>query len=302
MISLIRALKFSFQDIFRNVWLSIVTVTILALALFSMNALFTVKLISENAVEAVKERINISLYFKPDASEAQIVETKQRVESLAGVKEVIFVSKAEALENFRSKNQNNPEILNALKEIGKNPLSPSLIITPADFDNSEALINSLKALESDALESRDFSDNSVILEKINQITYKLNEVGLILIIIFILIGLLVAYNAIRVAIYTHRQEIEIMRLVGASNFFIYMPYVFSAFFYALAATLIVAVSLFPLLSIVQPYLEVFFTGYTVNIISFYTDNAWSIFGAQFGAVFVVTLIATWLAVRKYARV
>lgn len=302
MISLIRALKFSFQDIFRNVWLSIVTVTILALALFSMNALFTVKLISENAVEAVKERINISLYFKPDASEAQILETKQRVESLAGVKEVIFVSKAEALEDFRAKNQNNPEIINALKEIGKNPLSPSLIITPSDFENSEALITSLKALESDALESRDFSDNSVILEKINQITYKINEIGVILIIIFVLIGLLVAYNAIRVAIYTHRQEIEIMRLVGASNFFIYMPYVFSAFFYALMATLIMAVFLFPLLSIIQPYLEVFFTGYTVNITSFYMENIWSILGAQFGAVFGVTLLATWLAVRKYARV
>ncbi|NCU43033.1 FtsX-like permease family protein [Candidatus Falkowbacteria bacterium] len=302
MISLIRALKFSFQDIFRNVWLSIVTVTILALALFSMNALFTVKLISENAVEAVKERINVSLYFKPDASDAQILETQKRVEDLAGVKEVKFISKAEALENFRNKNQNNSEILNALKEIGKNPLSPSLIITPADFNNFQALITSLKALESEALESRDFSDNSVILEKINQITYKVNEIGLILIAIFILIGLLVAYNAIRVAIYTHRQEIEIMRLVGASNFFIYMPYVFSAFFYAIVATLIMAVSLFPLLSILQPYLEVFFTGYNVNITSFYADNAWAVFGVQFASIFVVTLIATWLAVRKYARV
>ncbi len=302
MLFLIRVLKFSFQDIFRNIWLSIVTVTILVLALFSMNMLYTVKLISENAVEAVKGKINISLYFKPDASEAMIMDVRERVESLSNVKGVTYISKAEALENFRTKNRNNPEILNALKEIGKNPLSPSLVIVPADFNNSDNLITSLKSLESDAIESRDFSDNSAILDKINQITLRINEVGLALILIFILTSLLVVYNAIRVAIYTHRQEIEIMRLVGASNAFIYMPYLFSAFFYALVATFLVAISFFPLLTILQPYLEVFFMDYTVNILAFYAANTWLIFGVQFLAIFLITLAATWLAIRKYAKV
>lgn len=302
MLFLIRVLKFSFQDIFRNIWLSIVTVTILVLALFSINMLYTVKLISENAVEAVKGKINISLYFKPDASEAMIMDVRDRVESLSNVKSVTYITKAEALESFRTKNRNNPEILNALKEIGKNPLSPSLVIVPADFNNSENLIVSLKSLESEAIESRDFADNSAILDKINQITFRINEIGLALIIIFILTSLLVVYNAIRVAIYTHRQEIEIMRLVGASNAFIYMPYLFSAFFYALVATVLVAISFFPLLTILQPYLEVFFMDYTVNILAFYAANAWLIFGVQFVAIFFITLVATWLAIRKYAKV
>ena len=302
MLSFFRIIKFSFQDIARNIWLSIVTVTILILALFSMNMLFTVKLVSQNAVSAIKNKINISLYFKADASEAMILDVRQKVEAMAGVKEVTFISKSAALDNFRKNNQNNPEILNALKELGKNPLSPSLIISPKNFDNSSALITSLKMLESDAIESRDFSDNSAILEKINFITSRINEIGLFLIIIFVLTSLLVVYNAIRVAIYTHRQEIEIERLVGASNPFIYMPYLVSAFIYALISVLIIIISFYPFLSILQPYLEVFFTDYSVNILTYYVDNFLVIFGLQFLSVFAITLVASLLAARKYAKI
>jgi cell division transport system permease protein len=302
MLSLLRIIKFSFQDIVRNIWLSIVTITILILALFSINMLFTVKLISQNAVSAVKEKINISLYFKADASEAMILDVRQKVEAMPGVKETTFISKNQALENFRNKNKNNPEILNALKELGKNPLSPSLIILPEDFDNSANLITSLKMLESDAIESRDFSDNSTILEKITFITSRVNEIGMFLIIIFVLTSLLVVYNAIRVAIYTHRQEIEIMRLVGASNFFIYMPYLFSTFIYSLISILVIIISFYPFLTILQPYLEVFFTDYSINILTYYVNNFWFIFGLQFLAVFGITMIASLLAARKYAKV
>ena len=302
MLSFFRIIKFSFQDIARNIWLSIVTITILILALFSINMLFTVRLISQNAVTAVKDKINISLYFKADASEAMIMDVRQKVEALPNVKTVTFVSKSAALDNFRNNNKNNLEILNALKELGKNPLSPSLVIVPKDFDNSASLITSLKTLESDAIESRDFSDNSAILEKINFITSRVNEVGLFLILIFVLTSLLVVYNAIRVAIYTHRQEIEIMRLVGASNFFIYMPYLCSAFVYAVMSIMVVVISFYPLLTILQPYLEVFFTDYSVNILTYYVNNFLVIFGLQFLVVFGITLAASLLAARKYAKI
>lgn len=192
--------------------------------------------------------------------------------------------------------------MTALKELGRNPLSPSLTIVPKNFSDSSLLINELKALDNPIIESRDFSDNTVILNKINNITKRVNEVGLFIIIIFILTSLLVVYNAIRVAIYTHRQEIEIMRLVGASNFFIYMPYMVSAFVYTLLSTLIVISVFYPFLSLLQPYLEVFFMGYNVNILSYFVNNFALIFGVQFLAVLAINILASLFAVRKYARV
>lgn len=302
MLSLYRIIKFSFQDIFRNIWLTIVTITILLLALFSINTLLTVRLISDNAVAAIKEKIDISLYLKPDTVESEIIALKNKIAASPKVKNVIYTSKQSAIDSFRAKYENDPTVLAALKELGKNPLSPSLTVIPNNFDESNLVINDLKMLDNSIIESRDFSDNAAILNKIGNITKRVNEVGLGLILVFALTSLLVVYNAIRVAIYTHRQEIEIMRLVGASNFFVYMPYMFSALVYALLSVLIIILIFYPFLTLLQPYLEAFFMGYNVNILAYFVDNFWLIFGAQFLVVLAINIIASLFAVRKYARV
>ena len=75
-LSFIRIIKFSFQDIYRNIWLSIVTITILILALFSINLLLAVRVISATAIGAVKDKIDVSLYLKPDSTEEEIMALK----------------------------------------------------------------------------------------------------------------------------------------------------------------------------------------------------------------------------------
>lgn len=302
MLSFFRIIKFSFQDIARNVWLSVVTVTILLIALFSINTLLTVRVVSDNAVNAVKEKIDISLFIKANSSEKDISSLREKITSLPEVKEVTYTSRQKALDDFRNRYRDNQEILQALNEIGNNPLSPSLSIIPKDIDNADKLISALRQFDSDIIESRDFSDNSVIVEKIQNITQRINEVGAVIIAIFVLISLLVVYNSIRVAVYTHKREIEIMRLVGASNFFIYMPFLFSAFIYALISVLIMVALFYPFLTILQPYLSVFLAGYNVNLLEYFVYNFWPIFGAQFGVIFFITLVASFYAVRKYARI
>jgi cell division protein FtsX len=105
-----------------------------------------------------------------------------------------------------------------------------------------------------------------------------------------------------VAIYTHRQEIEIMRLVGASNFFIYMPFVFSAFIYALISVILIIAVFYPFLTLLQPYLEIFFMGYNVNILNYFIENFYAVFGLQFLVVLAITLVASLFAAKKYAKV
>lgn len=300
--SFLRIIKFSFQDLARNAWLSIVTITILLLALFSINTLITVQVVSDNAISAIKDKIDISLYLNSEAPESEIINLKESLEANPKVRAVEYISKTSALAEFRTKYQNNDPILSALKELGKNPLSPSLIILPADIEQSSLLINELKVLDSPIIESRDFTDNSVILNKISNITQRIKELGLFIILIFILTSLLVVYNAIRVAIYTHRQEIEIERLVGASNFFIYMPYIFSSFLYSLISITIIIAAFFPILTLIQPYLELFFTGYNVNILSYFIENFVLIFGLQFLVIFLINMVASLIAVRRYAKV
>jgi len=302
MLFLYRIIKFSFQDIARNVWLSVATITVLLLALFSINILMTVRVISDSAATAVQEKIDISLYIKTDIPESEILALKENIQGFERVKAVDYVSQAKALEDFKNKHFNNQAVLAALKELGRNPLSASLIITPRDFSDAGLLVNELRMIDNPIIESRDFSDNTTVLNKINNITKRVNEVGLFIIAIFVLTSLLVVYNTVRVAIYTHRQEIEIMRLVGASNAFIYLPYVFSALIYALVSVLIIVAVFYPFLTLLQPYLEVFFMGYNVNILSYFIANFSWIFGIQFLAILAINTIATLFAVRRYAKV
>jgi cell division transport system permease protein len=299
---LFRILKLSLQDIFRNIWLSIVTVTILILALFSINSLITVQVISQNAIEAVKEKIDINLYLTNTASEEQILSLKSELEKLEQVKTVNYISKQEALLSFREKNEKNPEIIQALRELGKNPLSPTLVIIPSSSEQAPELINILRGYQSNIIESRDFTDNSIILEKINNITDKVNQVGMIIIIVFVVTSLIVVYNSIRVAIYTHKREINIMRLVGASGSFIYMPFIISAIIYSIFSMGVIMVAFYPFLSLLQPYLEVFFVGYNIDIIGYFFSNFWQIFGIELLLVIVVNVLASLVAVRRYAKV
>jgi cell division protein FtsX len=93
-----------------------------------------------------------------------------------------------------------------------------------------------------------------------------------------------------------------MRLVGASNYFIYLPYLFSAFIYSLVSSLIAIAIVYPLLTLLQPYLVAFFNGYSVNVLAYFLDNFYLIFGVQFLGVLVISNLASLLAVHKYTKI
>ena len=122
LISFARVIKFSLQDFVRNIWLSVVTITILILALFSVNMLLTVNVISQAAIEVIKEKIDVNIYLKTDAEEIKIMALQSKISNLGQVKAVRYISKEEAMENFKTKHKSDPEILEALRELGKNPL------------------------------------------------------------------------------------------------------------------------------------------------------------------------------------
>lgn len=302
LIPLLRIFKFSFQDIVRNVWLSLVTVIILVLTLFSVNLLLAVKAISSAAVATVKEKVDISLYLRTTAEVDKIMALKARVTSLPNVKEVKYLSQEEALVIFKKNHEADPQIIEALRELDKNPLTPSLIIKPLDANNFDDLINELNKIDDPIVESRNFEDHKAMLAKINDITRKVSDAGFMVSVIFILITLMVIYNTVKVAIYTHKSEIGIMRLVGASNWFIRGPFLASSLIYSVVSMIIVVTSFFIFLNLLQPYLETFFMGYNFNILSYFTSNFGGIFGVELLVAIAINSLASLIAVSKYSHV
>ncbi len=302
LISIVRALKFSLQDIWRNVWLSLVTIVILVLALFSVNLLLAVQVISGAAVETVRDKIDISLYLRTEASESDILALRAKISALDNVREVSYTSKQAALEAFQNKHQNNPDVISALRELDENPLSPSLVINPKDLNRYDDLITELNKISDPIIETRNFDDHKLMLEKINGITDRVSEAGFLVSMLFIFITLLVLYNTIRVAIYTHRQEIAIMRLVGGSSWFIRSPFLISSILYTLIGMIITTVLFYFFLTLLQPYLETFFLNYTFNIVSYFSDNFVRLFILEFLGAAVINMVASLVAVRKYSNI
>jgi len=300
-ISFLRAIKFSFQDIFRNFWLSITTIIILLLALFSINLLLTVQIVSDTAISAVKEKIDINIYLNNNADEKEILALKSKISNFIQVKEITYISKEEALNKFKEKHKNSPDIMQSINELDKNPLSPTLIIKPVSIDVYDELISKLNKLEEPIIESRDFTDHKSLLNKINAISAKVNEAGLGVSIVFIIINLLVVFNAIRVAIYSHRREIKIMRLVGASKWFIRLPYIISSILYTIIGMSIIIPLFYFFLTLLQPYLEAFFVGYNINIIKYFNSHFIIIFGMQFLIGTLVNILASLVAIRNYSK-
>ncbi len=301
-ISFLRAIRFSLQDIARNIWLSLVTVIILVLALFSVNLLLSVQVISRAAIDTVRDKIDVSMYLRPEAPESDILALRAQISGFDTVREVVYVSKQQALEDFQEQHKNDPDILGALRELDANPLSASLVIRPKNISDYDQLITDLNKISSPIIESRNFDDHKLMLEKINAITDRVSEAGFVVSILFIAITLLVLYNTIRVAIYTHRQEIAIMRLVGASSWFIRAPFLISSVIYTLIGMIITTALFYFFLTLLQPYLETFFMNYDFNIMNYFNAHFLRLASLQFLGAVIINVFASLVAVRKYSNV
>lgn len=301
--SFIRAIKFAFKDFWRNIWLSLVTVTVLILAILSVNILISLNAVSETVITAVKEKVDISIFMKPDVEQVQIANLQEKLKSMPEVKEVIFISKDEALEEFKSKHQDDPRILEALKEVEKNPLSDSLIVKAKDIDHYKTILNFVNLSENqEIIKYQNYTDHEKIISRVSAISTKVEKVGIGITAIFSLIAILIVFNAIRVMVYTRREEIAVMRLVGASSSFIRLPFLLESVIYALFAIVIATVILYAIFGAISPYLSVFLEAYNFNLIEYYNSNFLSIFAAELGAAVLLSIISSGVAIGRYLKV
>ena len=152
------------------------------------------------------------------------------------------------------------------------------------------------------ISDKNFDDNKIYIGKIKKVSDNINWIGLLASSIFIFIAVLIVFNTIRVAIYTHQKEIAIMKLVGAANWFIRSPFLVESIFYGTIAWLIAVGLIYPLLNLLQPFLTNFFLTDSFNIISYFKDNFWSLFGLELLLVVFLNIVSSSVAIRRYLKV
>lgn len=298
-----RVIKYAFQDFWRNIWLSAVTVTIIVLALFSINFLVILNIITKTAISQVENKVDVSVYFKPEVTENIIFEIKTKLLTLDSVKDITYVSREEALKSFKEKHRNDPKIIESLEEIGQNPLGSTLIVqakSTKDYGPILGVLNDAKY--QDYIWEKDFQEHELIIDKISTISQRVKKIGLIMSIIFTLIGFMVVFNTIRVNIYTQRKEIGIMKLVGASNWLVRAPFLLEGIFYSIIGMVLTVAIIYPCLGFIQPYIGTFFETTQFNLISYFNLNFVYIFGIELLAIMFLNIISSFVATSKYLKV
>lgn len=303
MLSIFRILKFAIQGFFRNFWLSLVTITMMIMAVLSMTLLVGINHIKDTTVQGVEQKVDISVAMKPDIVREDVETLVHDLEGLEEVKNVTIITPEENLEIFRQNNANS-SIKDALDifEEDENPLSYSLTIQAFNLNQYENILNFLDQDQYLAMaESSVFRDHQDIVVKIDGLANVVNKYSWYVIAIFILISIIVIFNTVRMSIYTRKDEVMIMKLVGANNWFIRTPFLLESVFYGLAAILIVIVIVYPLLDfVIQPSINSYFSG--LELSAYFKNNIFYIFGYQFLILAIINILSTAVAIKRYLKV
>ncbi len=302
MVSFWRVLKFAFQDLGRNIGMSFMTVFILVLMLLSFNTLWSVEILTKQAVSTVKDQINVSIYFSSDAKDKEAEDVKSYLAGFPEVTQVDLRSRDEVLRLFQERHSLSPEVLDALKELGGNPFGPTVIVKTKEPGDYKKIVEALNAPEyKDLIEAKSFDEHSDAIDKIQNITNRIEGAGMGLTILFALISFLVIFNTVRVAITSQRFEIGIKRLVGASNWFIRGPYLVVSVILTLISVGVAAVIIKIALKWVDRYLSVVFAN-GFSLTNYYNSHILYVFGVQILVVLVLTVLSSVLAMRRQLKV
>jgi len=301
MVNLLRILSNSWKNFSRNIWLSVATLFMMFTALATIGGLVLFNASLDTFITGLKDKVDVSVYFADVAEEEDIVVVKSVLERRDDVSTVRYISKNEALDIFAQRHSNNQILLESLEELDGNPLQASLNIRVHNPEKFEDVVNFLEnSSTSSLIDTINFKENQKVIESITSIAASVNRAGVLFTIILASLVIFVTLNTIRLAIYTARDELHIMKLVGASNWFARAPFVVTGAMYGLASGLIVI--LFTYLGTWLLHSQVSLIFADIDFYGYFIANIWS-----FSAIIIVSGVvmgagSSYFAVRRYIKV
>jgi cell division transport system permease protein len=278
------------------------TVVVLTVTLFSVNVLLSLNVLARAVAQSLENRIDVSVYIKPAATDDEKNSLRSYLASLPQVAEVKTVSPDEAMATFRIRHKDDPEVLKALDEVGDNPLGTTYVVRAKTLDQYPAIITALDhPAYRDLITEKNFEDYTALIARIQSMQGKIAQVGIALLALFAILAMVIMVNVVRVAIFTHKEEIAIMKLVGASGMFIRGPYLVESALLSFMALVLASAGLAAAVYFGSPYLSGFL-GVDPALAPFFVTNAAVIVVSEFVSLVALTGIASTYAVGRYMKV
>ncbi len=298
--SIRRVIVNAFINFWRNGWVSVATILVMVLAIFMAGSLILFQVLLNSTLDEVRKKVDVTVYFKLDAQDDEIARIQKLTEGLPEVESVAFVSREEALEEFKERHKDNALIGSALDELGNNPLGASLHIQSKDPSNYSAIALFFEKQDFSAVDKINYQQNERIFTRLASVISVTRKVGLGVSIVLGAIAFLVAFNTIRLAIYTSRDEIGIMRLVGASTWYVRGPFLVEGIIHGFFASIVSMLAFWPLTLWLGPRARDFFGG--VDLFQYYTGNLFQFFFLLLLVGTALGVLSSFIATRRYLKI
>lgn len=300
-----RVVKAGFVGFWRNAYVSLASVFVLAIALFVIGATMFLNQLLATSLTTLQSKVDINVYFVPDAPEEEIERLRTAVAALPDVTTVTYTSREDALAQYRERNKDNAISLQALEELNDNPLGATLAIQAKETVQYESIARfleeqrGLEQPQTPVIDEINYARTKDSIDTLTTIILATEQASLVIMGVLLIVSVLITFNTIRLAIYTSREEIAIMRLVGAGNMFIRGPFMLQGIMYGFVAGVFALLTFYPLLLWIGPRTETFFDG--LNLFNYYIANFGEIFAVLVGIGVVLGLVSSTLAVARYLR-
>ena len=306
MINLKRMMKTGFLNFTRNGIVSLASVLVMTITLSVLTGVLLFEHVLETTLQNVENKVDVSVYFVPGAEESAILSLKDQVAGIPEVADTKYVSEKDALADFRARHSNDQTTLQALDELDQNPIGAMLNIKAKDISEYESIskffddTSALGAGTQSIIDHVDYNKNKGDIETIQGILKKGRLLGLLVTLVFMLLSIIITFNTVRLAIYFAREEISVMRLVGASRMHVQGPFIVEGVLYGLISTLVTLIIFIPITLWFGKNMTDFFQG--INLWSYYISHLYEF--VLILLVFSIGLgtLSSMLATRKYLRI
>ncbi len=297
----IRVFKAGVSSFFRNGWLSVASITVMVLTLLTLSMFFVINMALGTGIKTIQDKIDMSVYLKEDVKQSVVIGMQNDLANLPDVKSIKYISKDDALAKFKKQNANNKALIESIDSIG-NSLPASLEIKVYNPDKLNSISDILAQNKYKiAIDKISYQDNKAIIQNLLKATNFSREVGIGITVVFTIVSLVIIFNTVRIAIFSRMEEIEIMKLVGATPNFIKGPFLIEGAIYGFVATFISLTIMSSLLYFAAPALANYFSDAGTSLTDYMRNNVVIITFAQLVIGFAIGVFSSWLAIRKHLR-
>ena len=304
-VSVKRVARYGLIGFMRNGFVSLAAVLIMTITLFVLAAVIIFGAALQTTLTTLTEKVDVTVYFMTNASEEQVSEIRNSLEALPEVAAVIYTSREEAFATFRERHKNDQLTIQALDELEDNPLGASLGIRAKETSQYESIAAFLETRQGAGegagavIDKVNFNQNKAAIDRLTSIIQTSKRVGYAVAFFLALCTLLIAFNTIRLAIYTARDEIGVMNLVGAGRWYVRGPFMVAGVLYGLVSGFLVLLLLYPITLWLGPGSERFLESF--NVYSYYINSFFFLFFVVMGTGVALGALSSYLAVRRYLR-